>query len=189
MTDKAETTYLKFTNDISADSADKLEHTVVDLMNNGIQDVHLLLSSSGGNVDVGIELHNMLKALPINLTTHNIGTVDSIANVVFLAGKQRLATPNARFMMHGVVRTFRANADGRVSLDAGDLKSALQYIERDQRRIAETIAACSSMTVEQIIEVMDKEDTLYTPQEAQKLGLVHAVQELDQLTAGKIIRM
>jgi ATP-dependent protease ClpP protease subunit len=48
-----------------------------------------MLSSPGGHVMLGMNLYNVLRALPIKLTTHNVGNVDSIGNAVFLAGNPR----------------------------------------------------------------------------------------------------
>src|SRR3989442_4188200 len=63
---------------------------------------YFLFSSSGGNVEAGIGLHNFLRALPVKLAFHNTGSADSISTVVFLAGEERYATNHATFMMHGV---------------------------------------------------------------------------------------
>ena len=50
----------------------------------------------------GMNLYNVLRALPIKLTVHNVGNVDSIGNAVFLAGSPRYACPHSTFMFHGV---------------------------------------------------------------------------------------
>jgi hypothetical protein len=36
------------------------------------------------------------------LVTHNVGNVDSIGTVIYLAGEERFACPQATFMLHGV---------------------------------------------------------------------------------------
>ena len=45
----------------------------------------------------GMNLYNFLRGLPIRLTTHNVGNVDSIGNAVFLAGEHRYACPHSPF--------------------------------------------------------------------------------------------
>ena len=48
--------------------------------------IYFLFSSQGGGVNAGITLHNFLTALPVEIVMHNVGSVESIANVIFLAG-------------------------------------------------------------------------------------------------------
>jgi ATP-dependent Clp protease, protease subunit len=73
---------------------------------------YFLFASSGGNVESGIALYNFLRALPVTLAFHNIGAVDSIGTIVFLAGEERFATEHATFMIHGVTWTLNAVFDG-----------------------------------------------------------------------------
>jgi hypothetical protein len=61
-----------------------------------------MLSTQGGSVMHGMNLYNLLRALPIELTIHNVGNVDSIGNVVFFAGSKRFAYAHSTFMFHGV---------------------------------------------------------------------------------------
>src|SRR5207247_813850 len=63
---------------------------------------YLLLSTPGGSVMNGMNLYNILRSMPFELTTHNVGNVDSIGNAVFLAGEKRYASPHSTFMFHGV---------------------------------------------------------------------------------------
>jgi ATP-dependent protease ClpP protease subunit len=67
-----------------------------------VKQVYLLLSTPGGNTREGLNLYNTFKGMPFELTTHNVGNVDSIGNAVFLAGSKRYATSSATFMFHGV---------------------------------------------------------------------------------------
>jgi hypothetical protein len=58
-------------------------------------EAHLLLSTPSGRVDIGLMVYNMLRALPIKVITYNVGTVNSIGNLVFLAGAERYAAPTS----------------------------------------------------------------------------------------------
>lgn len=62
----------------------------------------LAMNSPGGNVVAGMAIYNTLLAMPFEIVTHNIGNVDSIANVIFLAGKERFACGPSTFMFHGI---------------------------------------------------------------------------------------
>ena len=94
--------FISFSAEVNQDTAENLMGVFAQRLNQGTKDFYLLLSSPGGNVINGVTIYNFLKSLPINLTTHNIGIVDSIANVVFLAGKTRYAVKNSSFLFHGV---------------------------------------------------------------------------------------
>ena len=50
----------------------------------------------------GMNLYNVMRAMPFKLITHNVGNVDSIGNAIFLAGVARYACPHSTFMFHGV---------------------------------------------------------------------------------------
>src|SRR5882724_9983921 len=63
--------------------------------------LYLSFSSTGGEIAAGIGLYNFLKALPVRVVTHNVGSVVSIAVVIFLAGEERYAVPTSTFLFHG----------------------------------------------------------------------------------------
>jgi len=69
-------------------------------VNNQVGKVHLLIQSTGGQVDDGISLYNYLRNLPFELITYNCGSVASVAVVVFLAGYVRRASATAQFAIH-----------------------------------------------------------------------------------------
>src|SRR5881396_644821 len=53
--------------------------------------LYFLFSSNGGSINAGITFYNFLRALPTEIVMHNIGSIDSIATVIFLAGEKRFA--------------------------------------------------------------------------------------------------
>lgn len=69
-------------------------------VNEKVSNLTILLSSDGGNVDDGFALYGFLRALPLELTMHNVGMIGSIANAVFLAGHTRYASPHSVFLFH-----------------------------------------------------------------------------------------
>ncbi len=71
-----------------------------DALRTGVKTVHLLMHSSGGFVTDGVGLYNYVANLPIEVITYNAGGVSSIAVIVFLAGKKRVADETATFMIH-----------------------------------------------------------------------------------------
>ncbi len=97
--------YLSFLADINTVTASALIGTIGQHMQKNpgtFEELHLLLSTSGGQVPSGISLYNMLMSLPVKVITYNTGQVNSIGNVVFLAGAERYASKISSFMFHGV---------------------------------------------------------------------------------------
>jgi ATP-dependent protease ClpP protease subunit len=75
--------------EIVPQTSEVLTNAVTNLVNQGFREIHLLLSTPAGMVMLGITIYNMLRGLPIDLTTHNVGNVDSIVAVIYLAGEHR----------------------------------------------------------------------------------------------------
>ena len=94
--------FLAFSAPITPQTAQTLMLNIAQQIQQGFTTLHLLFSTPGGQVDAGITLHNTLRALPVRLIMHNTGNIDSIGNAVFLAAEERYASPNSRFMFHGV---------------------------------------------------------------------------------------
>lgn len=55
----------------------------------------------------GFALFNLIQCLPYKVHAHNIGSVQSIANIVFLGADIRTCAPESSFMFHGFSWTFQ----------------------------------------------------------------------------------
>ena len=78
---------------------------------------------------------------------HNTGTIDSIANVVFVGGQKRCAAPNASFLFHGVTMNFG------VGQNRTTLKEALSRLDGMESRIATTMSKHSELTETELTEL------------------------------------
>jgi ATP-dependent protease ClpP protease subunit len=72
--------------------------------------VTILLTSNGGAPDQALYAYEILTALPIPLHTHAIGSVQSAAMTLFMAGERRTASPGANFLFHDTVLNTGAAA-------------------------------------------------------------------------------
>ena len=135
-----EDVYVIFTSVINYSTTETLINVMSDLANLQVKRVHLALSTPGGSVMSGIALYNILRGLPMELITYNIGNVDSIGNVVYLAGNRRYADHHATFMFHGV----EASMQGTPRMDERYLREQLDSILADQARIGDIIARRSN---------------------------------------------
>jgi Clp protease len=81
-------------------ASEQLVSVCGEAVRNGYSEITLCLMSIGGLLDFAYYAFNILEALPIKLVTHNIGTVQSAANLIFLCGDERYAAPGCSFLFH-----------------------------------------------------------------------------------------
>lgn len=124
---------------ISSPVIPPLEQAILDAcqqqINKKTSTVYILFSTPGGQVVTGINIYNYLRALPLRIITHNMGSVDSIGTVVFLAGDQRFSAPHSTFMFHGVGHQLKGN----VRLVRPELLAKLDQLDADEGKIAAII--------------------------------------------------
>jgi ATP-dependent Clp protease, protease subunit len=141
--------YVSFSAEINAATTESLISVMSNLVNQKAKIVYLLLSTPGGNVMHGLNLFNLLRGLPFELITHNVGNVDSIGNAIFLAGSKRYATAHSTFMFHGV--GFDLN--GPLRLEEKFLRERLDSIMSDQKRIGSIIVERTQITEDSVSEL------------------------------------
>ena len=168
--DQSRPVYINYRAGVREDQVNELMHLITALHSHGFEEAHLMISSPGGSVIRGLEVHNFLRSIPIKITTYNTGSVDSIANIIYLAGERRYVNRNANFLMHGVTWHFPHGAGEQ------QLEEALAAVRRDQRSIAETISNRTKLAREEI-ETMFRGDTILTPDDALKMGISHQIQD------------
>jgi ATP-dependent protease ClpP protease subunit len=138
MSDPQKTVYINFFDGIDPAKVNKFIHFTVDaIKQHNPTEIYYFISSNGGDVDSGFTLYNFLVSLQskITISMHNIGTIDSIANVIFMGGQKRYAAPNASFLYHGIVMNFNAGGYGRTIL-----KENLSRLDGMETRMADTIS-------------------------------------------------
>ena len=138
-------------------------------MKQGATEFILLISSPGGSVFHGLSAYNYLKGLPVSITTHNFGSVDSMGIILFCGGSKRLSVPQARFLLHAVSAGFKSER-----LEEKQLEERLKGLKIDIENIAKVIAASTGKDVQFVINAMLERTTL-NPEEAKAWGLVHEI--------------
>ena len=164
------TFYVKFFAPVMQDSINVLMQVVDKKLSQGARKMGLLLSTPGGDVFHGLSAYNYLKGIPLEITTHNFGSADSIGVVLFCAGSKRLSVPHARFLLHGVMCNF----PGPISLEEKQLEERLKGLQIDMGNIARIIADTVKKDKQQILNDMLNRTTLY-PEQAIEYGLVHEI--------------
>jgi len=161
---------IKFFAPVIDATVNALMNAVDQKVGQGAKEFTLAISSPGGSVFHGLSAYNYLKGLPVEITTHNFGSVDSIGIVLYCAGSKRLSVPQARFLLHGVSAQFR----GEQNLEEMQLEERLKGLRIDAENIAKVIAANTSKSVKEVVAAMHERTTL-NPEEAKSWGLVHGI--------------
>ena len=163
-------TVIKFLAPIIDVTTNRLMEVLDQKMKQGQREFILLISCPGGSVFHGLSAYNYLKGLPVNITTHNFGSVDSIGVILFCGGAKRASVPQARFLLHGVTSNFQQN----MSLEEKQLEERLKSLRIDTENIAKVISATTSKSVEDVTRLMQDRTTL-NPEEAREWGLLHEI--------------
>ena len=163
-------TVIKFFAPVIDVSINALMNAIDQKMKTGQRTFIILISSPGGSVFHGLSAYNYLKGLPVEITTHNFGSVDSIGVVLYCGGTKRLSVPQARFLLHGVSQNFPQGAN----LEEKQLEERLKSLKIDIENIAKVVAANTGKSPEDVMNAMSDRTTL-NPEEAKQWGLVHEV--------------
>jgi ATP-dependent protease ClpP protease subunit len=84
---------------------------------------------------------------------HNIGVINSIANVIFLAGAKRYASPHTTFLFHGAA----SQLNGMISLpQLNEIKDSLQ---KDHDTITGIICDNTKITEDEIKKLFFEGET------------------------------
>ncbi len=164
------TTYIRFFGNVNEITVPNLINIIQEKFNSGVRRFVILISSKGGSVFYGISAYNFLKGLPAEIITHNFGSVDSSAGVIYCAGTKRYSVPHARFLIHPVTWTYV----GTTILPEDQMEENVKSLKLDMENIAKILAGTTGKTKDEILQVM-KNRTNLSPEEAKTFGLVHEI--------------
>ena len=88
----------------------------------------------------------------VNVIMHNIGSIDSAANVVFMAGAERYAAEDTSFLFHGVGYGFGASA----GISKSQIEEGLSIVTGAENKIANILATNSSLTENDVRKLFEK---------------------------------
>ncbi len=151
-----------------------LRNLCCQLAGNGVPEIYLQFSSTGGSLVEGFALYNFLRSLPTKLTTHNIGSVESIENIVFLAADQRYACSETHFLFHGFDWAFGDNQ----SLVHERIKEISMSLSADEMRFVEMLKGRAGMTDIDIQNLdLFRKSVVVNTTDAKKYGLIHDIRD------------
>ena len=175
--------YVSFSAEINVKTTEALLATMANLVNQKVPEVYLMLSTPGGNVMNGMNLYNVLRAMPFKLTTHNVGNVDSIGNAVFLAGAIRYACPHSTFMFHGVGLDVQ-----NLRLEEAKCREIMANILADHKRIGTIIRERTNLQ-DKAVRALFREAQTKDVTFAASCGIVHEIRDIQIPTGSSVISL
>jgi ATP-dependent Clp protease protease subunit len=162
-----EEVYVVFCDQINAETVKKLAVSSSYASQNNIRHIHLMFQSTGGFVGDGVFLYNLFRAVPIDLTIYNCGSVSSIAAVAFLGAGKRKASAGATFMIHRTTVSPQAAPAAR-------LHAITKSIVSDDDR-TETILRSHVNLTDDEWNTLDKAELWFSAEEALAKGFIDEI--------------
>ena len=126
--------------------------------------VTLFINSPGGEVQSGLALYDVMRAISCPVRTVCIGTAASMAALLFVAGDRRDMLPHSRVMIH----------DPLIGSMGGSALSVKAHAD-DLMRIRDiTAAEHTGMTLDQVFQ-LTAQDTYFEAEAAVEAGLADRV--------------
>jgi ATP-dependent Clp protease, protease subunit len=164
--------YIVFTADVQKEQTAKLRSAITDAVNSGTTEIYLAISSGGGNIMEGLGIAALIKALSIEVITHNIGQTDSVANVIFASGKKRYANGHASFMFHGVTLPINSN------LTEHQLTEVHEQVKRLRGAVSNGFALYTGIPLEEVSAWMSADGgTVLSAADGLTKKIIHEVRE------------
>lgn len=122
---------INFTGPINASTCGQLIEKASTAVQQSASGLIVNIATMGGECSYGFTMYNFLLSLPISVQTHNLGTVESMGNIVFLAGQRRTACVHSKFLFHPFHWHLQGSVDhSRMSEYAMSLDYDLQLYAR-----------------------------------------------------------
>lgn len=93
---------LEINGDVNESMASFVLRSIIRLNSINHDPIIIYFSSSGGSVYDGFSIYDVLRDSPSPIVMVANGKIASMGIVIFLAGTERMALPNTRFMIHSV---------------------------------------------------------------------------------------
>lgn len=132
--------------------------------------IMLYLNTNGGDVDSGYQLIDMILGSKTPVYIVNTGHCYSMGFIIYIAGKKRYATKNAKFLLH----------DGTtvVGDSSSKARDRMEFNDRIEARIRDAILSWTSITKEEYLEYSRREWYMFAD-EAKKNGVVDEIIGVD----------
>ncbi|MFC2973310.1 ATP-dependent Clp protease proteolytic subunit [Azotobacter bryophylli] len=165
---------IHFTGPINSSTCGQLIGKCTQAIKQDATEITLKIATMGGECSYGFSLYNFLMSLPIPVNTHNLGTVESMGNIIFLAGRRRTACRYSKFLFH----PFHWTIHGAV--DHARMSEYAMSLDLDRELYTDIVNERTQGSAEclHVSEYLTASPRIVHSDEAIACGLIHAVDEL-----------
>lgn len=142
------------------------------------EEITLFLTSSGGDVAAGFAFLDLIRGANVNLTTVALGEVDSMAIIVFLAGRRRLVGPHTTMFFHQPRRGFPANGVQARTQEVA-VQETRTLIGWYSEVVQSAVSPDAGLSCDDIVRWQSEEKTL-APEEMLRLGIAHRLFQAEE---------
>jgi len=169
--DKTKSYYLFFEGSIDVASMLALRRQLTNLTEAGVSEITLVIDSAGGQIEPMLITYSFIRALPTKVNTHAQGFVQSAASVLFLAGQDRSADRNVRFVFH----PSQLPVSGLMNGEQIHERASASEVVSDS--LAQICRDRTSLPASEIAKFA-REMVVYTAEQARAYGVVQTVSDL-----------
>lgn len=167
-------TIINFVAEINDKTSSLLMFLLTEQLRSGVSNFRINISSKGGMIFHAVSVFNFLNGLKnVHLHTHNLGQIDSGANLIFLAGQERTASKSSSFLLHQPELIIQGQG-ANFSIDF--LKERIESLEKDEAKMAEIIADKIGKTQNDVLRMFKSRKT-YSSSEAKDLKFINRIEE------------
>lgn len=165
---------IHFTGPINSSTCGQLINKCSQALQQGASGITVTIATMGGECSYGFSLYNFLISLPVPVNTHNLGTVESMGNIIFLAGQRRTACRHSKFLFHPFHWTIHGSVDhARMS----EYAMSLDFDRVLYERIVEERTQGAKEPLH-VADYLTADSRILTPEEAIAAGMIHSVEDL-----------
>jgi ATP-dependent Clp protease, protease subunit len=163
---------INFLVEVNIQNVNQLIALVDAQLRNNVKNITVVLSSTGGDAAAGFTAYNYLRGIPAEVTTFNIGNVDSAAAIMFCAGHKRYALRDTRFLIHGTSVILPTSA----MVNAENLETQLELLKSMNHLVSQVISSATNKR-EPEVDQMIRGQVILTPEMAKQWGLIQEVRD------------
>ena len=130
--------------------------------------ITLFVNSDGGEVNSGLAIYDVMKAIPCPIRTVCVGRAASMGAVLFASGDQRDILPHGSVLIHDPL------IPGGIGGSALQIQEISEDLLRVRHMLAEILARQTGRSLEEIFAKTAR-DTIFTADEAVEFGLADRV--------------
>jgi ATP-dependent protease ClpP protease subunit len=163
---------INFTGPINASTCGQLIEKASTAVQQSAAGLIVNIATMGGECSYGFTMYNFLLSLPIPVHTHNLGTVESMGNIVFLAGQRRTACLHSKFLFH----PFHWHLQG--SVDHSRMSEYAMSLDYDLHLYARIVAERTEGSEEKLEteKYLIAAPRIIAPPQALACGLIQAIE-------------